>query len=102
MPKSYQDPLIAPRGSSAHDFSLKHSDWEAAAFDNAVHFAVIDYQRLPRGYTEFATFSDAAAFASDKPRVCVYAITGSGRNALLDRSKWAEWAEREKRAQSSV
>lgn len=100
--KSDQVPLSAPRGRSAHNFEQKRPDWEAAVFDDAESFSVVDYQQRPWAYTEFTTFRAAMEFAANKPRACVYAVTESGRNALLDKVKWAEWAERESRAQSSV
>jgi hypothetical protein len=95
MPPSKQKPLTAARGRSEHDFRLKQDEWEAAVFDNAASFAVIELRQGRRPVTLVTTpkLSDAIEQAQ-LHSACLYAIGRSGRWVMLDREKWDEWEQR--------
>lgn len=97
MPRSSkQTPLTSPRGRSDHDFSQKMIDWEAAVFDNAVYFTVVGQAEGRLGWQrdEFATFPEAADYATPRERTCLYAVSHNGRFVLIDREMWPEWRQR--------
>jgi hypothetical protein len=99
-----QRPLKSPRGLHPHSFTLNIPDWEAAVFDNAVNFVVQYYRRhwTVRRF-EFATFGEAIDHERAQDDMgCIYAVTESGRFALLDRDKWDQWLERQRQARPSV
>lgn len=94
---SKQTPLTSPRGHYEHDFGLPLRDWEAACFDNAEHFAVVELvwgDRGRHGHTRFDSLAEAIRHADGNPRACLYAVASSGRFAMLDRGKWGEWLQR--------
>jgi len=96
MPVSKQDPLSAQRGGDARDFGQPRLSWEVAAFDQAQYFACVNMARRgeTRRYVKFAHFPWAARYARGQLHTCVYAVTESGRFALLDREKWVDWETR--------
>ena len=90
MPTSSQAPLAAPRGASTTDMSQPRTSWEAACFDDAEYYTVVEV-RHDRRETRFRVFPWAARFASGRDDACLYAVSASGRFALLDRERWWEW-----------
>ena len=99
-----QRPLVSPRGLNPHDFTRNIPDWEAAVFDNAVNF-VVQYYRRPwyERRFEFATLVEAIEHERSQDDMgCIYAVSESGRFALLDRVKWDEWLERQRTAPRRV
>jgi hypothetical protein len=94
--KNTQQPLASPRGRSPHNFTQSLPDWEAAVFDSATLF-VVQYLRRPTNERrfEFCTMQEAVdhARSQDDP-ACLYAVSESGRFALLSREKWDEWLAR--------
>ena len=97
MPASKQIPLTAPRGLSEHDFSGKLPYWEAACFDNASYFSVVELKIGDRGVREYLTFDEptmAMDYARDRLHASLYAVAPSGRFVHLDRDKWDEWVQR--------
>lgn len=98
MPSSKQRPLDAAAGRDEHDFSQRRDGWEATVFDRAAYFAVVEMRGAPadqaRPETRFTVFPWAARLARGRADACLYAVTASGRFALLDRDKWSEWETR--------
>lgn len=97
MPASKQDPLAVADARDASDLSQPRTSWECAVFDEAAHYAVVEV-RHDRRLSEFRVFPWAVRFAREHEDACVYAVSASGRFALLDKEKWAEWEERWMRA----
>ena len=86
-----------PKVRPEHAAGMKREDWDKVVFDNAEYFSVIELRSTPaRKRTEFTYFPDAVEYAQDKTDACIYAITGSGRSAVLDRKAWLQWLERAK------
>src|ERR1700756_830147 len=88
-----QRPLTSPRNGHEHDFSLTEADWEAAVFDQAAFFAVIEF-RHKRRYTQWKTFPWAVRYAKPRTDAGLYAVTASGRFVLLERVVWDQWEQR--------
>jgi hypothetical protein len=100
MPSSKQQPLTARRGTHEHDFSQSYADWEAAVFDRATHFAVVE-QRNKRKYSTWRYLPWAVKYCRqldtghwDIAGWCIYAVTANGRFTLLDHEKVDEWVQR--------
>ena len=97
MTQSKQRPLEAPRGGHEHDFSVGIVTYEAAVFDQAIHFNVVRLRQDRRSaeyLRQFTDFEEAHGYAAQHLDACVYAVTESGRHCLLDRIKWDEWETR--------
>jgi hypothetical protein len=103
--RSKQTPLTSPRGRHEHDFSLTAVDWEAAVFDRALHYLVVELRSDvrdnapmagPRRWrsTKFNYFPWAVRFAQAHRDGCIYAVAASGRFCLIDAEKWDEWEQR--------
>lgn len=95
MRSSNQIPLTASMGRSEHDFTQSAVEWEAAVFDNAAYFSVVE-TRAERRRSEFVDLPTALAYARNHAAdgACLYAVCGSGRSTLLDPEKWSEWEQR--------
>jgi hypothetical protein len=100
MPSSKQQPLTARRGTHEHDFTQSYADWEAAVFDRATHFAVVE-TRNKRKYSTWRYLPWAVKYCRqldtghwDIAGWCIYAVTATGRFTLLDHEKVDEWVQR--------
>ena len=97
MPTSKQTPLSSPRGRSVHDFGQTLPDWEAAVFDQASYFAVVEFRNACHR-TEFDKpfLRQAVCFARQREQFgsCLYAVTKEGRFCLLDKDQWDHWLTR--------
>jgi hypothetical protein len=100
MPSSKQQPLTARRGTHEHDFTQSYADWEAAVFDRATHFAVVE-TRNKRKYSTWRYLPWAVKYCRqldtghwDIAGWCIYAVTATGRFTLLDHEKIDEWVQR--------
>jgi hypothetical protein len=98
--KSKQQPLTARRGTHEHDFTQSRADWEAAVFDRAIHFAVVE-NRNKRKYSTWRYLPWAVKYCRqldtghwDAAGWCIYAVTATGRFNLLDHEKIDEWVQR--------
>jgi hypothetical protein len=98
--KSKQQPLTARRGTHEHDFTQSRADWEAAVFDRAIHFAVVE-NRNKRKYSTWHYLPWAVKYCRqlntghwDAAGWCIYAVTATGRFNLLDHEKIDEWVQR--------
>lgn len=92
MPVSKQRPLEAVAGKSENDFAQRREGWEVTTFDRAAYFTVVEMSL--RVEARFTVFPWAVRFARQSVGVCLYAVTASGRFALLDKEKWSEWETR--------
>ena len=76
-------------GLPEHNFRLKSDEWDLVVFDNAVKFSVSWFRgRGNRGRTDYTDFPTAVIECLKNERACLYASTGSGRSACLERAKF--------------